>query len=200
MRTFQKRVSTLAVFVALALFSVHAVAQCGVADQFKAKLKSQAWHGRGGSAYLLNVGDGEDNNSIVGMWRFTFISQGNNGAPLFIPDGAVLDHGFAQWHSDGTEITNSNRKPSTGSFCLGVWKRVGPSHYLLNHFALGFDDGVTQSYSNIREDLTLSDNGQSFSGTFSIAIYDLQGNAGPVITGQLTGTRVKINTTVQDIL
>jgi hypothetical protein len=200
MKSHRKLALTLAVLTVIALLSVQAVAQCGVADQFKAKLKTQAWHARGGSAYLLNVGDGEDNNSIVGMWRFTFTSQGNTGAPLFIPDGAVLDHGFAQWHSDGTEITNSNRRPSTGSFCLGVWKKVGPSHFLLNHFALGFDDGVTQSYSNIREDLTISDDGDSFSGTFSIAIYDLQGNAGPVIRGLLTGTRVKINTTVQDIL
>ena len=200
MKTLQKQVSTFAVVAVVALLSAQAFAQCGIADQFKSKLKSQAWHGGGGSAYLLNIADGDDNNSIVGMWRFTFTSQGNNVAPLFIPDGVVLDHGFAQWHSDGTEITNSNRRPSTGSFCLGVWKRVGPSHYLLNHFALGFDDGVTQSYSNIREDLTLSEDGNSFSGTFSIAIFDLEGHAGPVITGLLTGTRVKINTTVQDIL
>jgi len=200
MKMHRKHVSTLALLTVIALLSVQAFAQCGLTDQFKAKLKTQAWHGGGGSAYLLNVTDGRDNNSVVGMWRFTFTSQGNTGAPLFIPDGAVLDHGFAQWHSDGTEITNSNRRPSTGSFCLGVWKRVGPSHYLLNHFALGFDDGVTQSYSNIREDLTISDDGNSFSGTFSIAIYDLNGNAGPLIRGLLTGTRVKINTTVQDIL
>ncbi len=200
MRTFRKQVSTLAVLGIVALLSAHVAAQCGAAAQFQPGLKTQAWHGGSGSAYVLNIADGEDRNSIVGMWRFSFISQGNNMPPLSIPDGAVLDHGFAQWHSDGTEITNSNRVPSTGSFCLGVWKRVGPNHYQLNHFAMGFDDGIHQSYSNIREDVTLSDDGNSFSGTFSIAISDLEGHAGPVINGQLVGTRVTLNTTVQDIL
>jgi hypothetical protein len=198
MRKLQKQLLTLAVLAVIALFSTQALAQCGFAAKYK--FKSQAWHGSATSALLLNVSDGSDNNSVVGMWRFTFTSQGNNVAPLFIPDGVVLDHGFAQWHSDGTEITNSNRIPSTGNFCLGVWAKVGPSHYQLNHFAMGFDDGVHQSYSNIREDLTLSADGDSFSGTFSISIFDLQGHAGPVISGTLTGTRVKLNTTVQDIL
>jgi hypothetical protein len=200
MRTLQKQVSVLAVLAVVALLSTHGAAQCGAEMQFTPKLESEAWHGGGGSAYLLNIADGQDQNSIVGMWRFSFISQGNNAPPLSIPDGAVLDHGFAQWHPDGTEITNSNRLPSTGNFCLGVWKRVGPNHYQLNHFAMGFDDGIHPSYSNIREDVTLSEDGKSFSGTFSIAIYDLEGHAGPVINGQLVGTRVTLDTTVQDIL
>jgi hypothetical protein len=119
---------------------------------------------------------------------------------LGIPDDFQLDHGFAQWHSDGTEIMNSNRVPSTGTFCLGVWKKVGPSNYKLNHFALGFDDTIQRGYSNIREDVTLSQDGDSFSGTFSIAIYDLQGNPGPVITGVIAGKRVKLHTTIQDVL
>jgi hypothetical protein len=30
----------------------------------------------------------------------------------------VIDAGFAQWHSDGTEIMNSHA-PATSNFCLG---------------------------------------------------------------------------------
>ena len=73
-----------------------------------------------------------DGGSIVGMWKFKFIAQ--NSPP--IPDGTLIDAGFAQWHSDGTEITNSSRDPRTGNFCLGVWTKTGASTYKLAHQAL----------------------------------------------------------------
>src|SRR5690348_5118026 len=46
----------------------------------------------------------DDGPPIVGLWQFTIKSVGNNVPPANIPDDAVLDAGFAQWHSDGTEI------------------------------------------------------------------------------------------------
>jgi hypothetical protein len=86
--------------------------------------------------------------AIVGFWKFTFVSQNNPG----IPDGTVLEVGYAQWHSDGTEITNSSRSPATGNFCLGVWKKTGPSSFKLNHFALSFDlSGKPVGGANIRK-------------------------------------------------
>src|SRR4029079_14570806 len=58
-------------------------------------------------------GSSSDNSAtVVGMWHVTFTSDGNNVAPFFIPDGAPLDDGYAQWHSDGTEIMNSFRDPA----------------------------------------------------------------------------------------
>jgi hypothetical protein len=95
---------------------------------------------------------------------------------------------------------NSSRVPSTGSFCLGTWKQMGPRHYKLNHFALSFDDTVHQGYDNIREDIILSRDGDSFSGSFLIAKYDINGNPIAVIKGKIVGTRVNVNTTVKDIL
>jgi hypothetical protein len=74
-------------------------------------------------------------SSIVGLWQFQFISERNE----MIPDGTVLDSGYAQWHQDGTEIMNSMRPPATGNFCLGVWRRAGGSTYELNHFGLSWD-------------------------------------------------------------
>lgn len=185
-RILQRGVVALAVVTICVLFAGNSYAQCG--SSLIGKLKPQSFS------------DDDHNDGIVGFWRITMTSKGNNVAPLFIPDGALIDHAFAQWHSDGTEIMNSNRKPSTGSFCLGVWKKVGRDHYRLNHFALGFDDGVTLAYNNIREDVVLSNDGDSFSGSFVIAIYDANGNPGPVIKGDITGKRVKVNTTVGDIL
>jgi hypothetical protein len=200
-KTILQRLGTAVAIIAICtILTANLNAQCG--SIFQPQVKPQAWFDGRGAAYrrLLNISDwnDDDDRSIVGMWSFSFISKGNG--ELNIPDDAVLDHGFAQWHSDGTEITNSNRKPSTGSFCLGVWKKVGRNHFKLNHFALGFDDTIHQSYSNIREDVFLSEDGNSFTGSFSIAIYDIQGNPGPVIKGDVTGKRVKLNTTVPDIV
>jgi hypothetical protein len=194
-RNFEVSLSVLGIFV---LLSIGASADCGGFGQPGSKLKPQSWLSnesvRAGSLQKVSRGEGE----IVGFWRVTLTSKGNSG--LGIPDGAQVDHGFAQWHSDGTEIMNSNRQPSTGSFCLGIWKKVGPRRYALNHFAIAFDDGVHQSYANIREDVVLSQDGDSFAGSFVIAIFDVQGNPGPAITGEITGTRVKLNTTIQEIL
>ena len=202
----RKLVSVLGTLLLCTLLTATAAAQCGSLDRSIAKLKPQSWlqNGRLGSGVLLNASQREEHadegEGVVGLWRVTFTSRGNNVPPLNIPDGAQLDHAFAQWHSDGTEIMNSNRKPVTGSFCLGVWKKVGPSHYKLNHFALGFDDGMTLSYNQIREDIVVSQDGDSFTGTFSISIFDAAGHAGPVLTGDLAGTRVTVSTTVNDIL
>ena len=193
----RKILIAITMFVSLTLLTTTAHANCGSYPEVKGKLKPQAWTPNGRSSATLLVSD-EDSDGIVGLWRITITSQGNTA--FGIPDGATLDKGFAQWHSDGTEIMNSSRQPSTGSFCLGTWKKIGGGKYRLNHFALGFDDGVHLGYTNIREEVMLSNDGNSFSGSVILAIYDGQGNAGPVLKGLITAVKVKVNSTLSDIL
>src|SRR5438045_3062348 len=50
---------------------------------------------------------------ITGFWK----------VQLALPDGTIIDQGYATWHADGTEILNSSRPPISGNFCMGVWKR-----------------------------------------------------------------------------
>ena len=67
-----------------------------------------------------------------------------------------------------------------GSFCLGVWENVGPSKYKLNHFPLTWNaDGTFLGPANLREEVTLSPDHNSFTGTFSLGQYDPQGNLLP---------------------
>ena len=74
--------------------------------------------------------------SIVGTWKEHWISEGSEG----IPDGTEVDAGYAQWHSDGTEINNSGlRAPMTGNVCLGEWIKTGARTYQLNHFGISYD-------------------------------------------------------------
>jgi hypothetical protein len=142
-------------------------------------------------------GDWRGDAGIVGMWRFKLVA----------PNGVVVDDGYAQWHSDGTEIQNTGlHAPITGNFCLGVWKQVGPGTYQLNHFPLAWD--VTgQSPANavqLIEKVKLTDENH-MTGRFTLKIYvwtstdSLDVASGiPVttLTGTITATRVTINSTV----
>ena len=143
-----------------------------------------------------------DNASIVGLWHVTFASVGNNVAPFFIPDNAPLDDGFAQWHSDGTEIMNSGRDPATSNFCLGVWKSEGGRAYKLNHFALSWDNtgalcvpepGATSCFvgrANIREEVTVDPHGRTYSGTVTIDQYDTSGQLLFRLRGLVSAQRI----------
>ena len=177
-----------------------ASAQCVDLNALKAKglLQKQSWEGYDSfrSGRLLRASENNDED-IVGFWRVILTAKGNAG----IPDGTVLDQAFAQWHADGTEIMNSARPPVTSNFCLGTWKKTHHSHYVLNHFGISWDTNSNFiGLANIREEVTLSRDGSSFTGTFTIDQYD-QSKSNPVhIQGELTGQRIEVRTTVNDLI
>ena len=130
-----------------------------------------------------------DNVAIVGLWKFSFISEGNPG----IPDGTVLDTGYVAWHSDGTEITNSGtRAPVTGNFCMGAWKQVKHSTFKLNHFGLSWDPTGTTFIgpANLRSEVVVSRDRKSYSGTFTVDQYDTNGNLIAHVGGTVTAQRI----------
>ena len=137
------------------------------------------------SASFRLVSD-DDRPSIVGMWSVKLTVGGN-----------LIDFGYSVWHSDGTEFLNSGgRAPATQNFCLGVWKQTGPFTYKLNHLALSYDlSGNLNAHVNIRENITLGHDGNTFSGTFTIDVYDP--NTGTTllqhVAGDITGSRVTVN-------
>jgi len=148
--------------------------------------------------FLLTGDDGgwSGEAGIVGMWRFQLVA----------PNGAVVDDGYAQWHSDGTEIQNSGlHAPIGGNFCLGVWQQVGPNSYKLNHFPLAWDPTGQSPANAIRltETVKLTDE-DHMTGTFTLRVYpwttpDSLNVAGPAVatvTGTLTATRVTIDSVV----
>jgi hypothetical protein len=137
--------------------------------------------------------------SPVGMWNIQFISQGNGGHTPPIPDGALIDFGYAQWHSDGTELMNSGgHAANTGNFCMGVWVRSGMFTYEVNHFALSYDgtSGALVNEINIREQITLDPSGNELSGTFTIDIYNATATQlVDHLAGTIAATRVTVDQT-----
>src|SRR5262245_55261834 len=138
-------------------------------------------------------------NAIVGMWQFTCTSKDN---PPPFHDGDPLDLGYAQWHSDGTEIMNSSRDPATGNFCLGVWKNVGDRTYKLNHFALSWDNTGTfctpkpgapscfVGVTNIREQVTINPQGTRYTGSVTITQYTPDGQVMFELHGTVEAHRI----------
>lgn len=133
------------------------------------------------------------NPSMVGTWKEHWISEGSEG----IPDGTEIDAGYAQWHSDGTEINVSGlRAPMTGDVCLGEWIKTGARTYRLNHFGVSYDSTGLNLVgpARIQQWLTLDPKGNSTSGRFSIDQYDEEGNLLAHVQGKVIGTRVTMDT------
>ena len=136
--------------------------------------------------------------SIVGTWKEHWISEGSEG----IPDGAEVDAGYAQWHSDGTEINNSGlRAPMTGNVCLGEWVRTGVRTYQLNHFGISYDSTGLNLIgpARIQQWLTIDAEGNATSGKFTIDQWDESGNLLAHVQGNVTGTRVTMDTGFQKV-
>lgn len=137
--------------------------------------------------------------SIVGMWSLQFVSQGNGAHNPPIPDSAVIDFGYTQWHSDGTELMNSGgHTPASGNWCMGTWVRSGFFTYELNHFALSYDPttGDLAAKIDIRQQVTLDPSGNEFTGTFTIDVYDPNsGQRLDHLTGAVSAIRVTVDQT-----
>jgi hypothetical protein len=120
---------------------------------------------------------------ITGLYRFTFTVQGH-----------VADQGFVTWHADGTELMNSGKPAITGNFCMGAWKQTGAHSYVLNHWALNWDNSgqVFLGPVNINERITLARDNNSYSGNFTLTQYTPDGKqpAGPSVMGTVTAMRV----------
>lgn len=136
------------------------------------------------------VGDADD-GSIVGVWHVC----------LFDDTGAVFDEGFDMWNQGGTELLNDILPPplppfSTGFFCEGVYVRTGPHTFKLRHPAWTVDGtGALSGTAVLLEEVTLANDGKSYSGKFREIFYDLNGNVvmGGDVSGTLQATRITPN-------
>ena len=200
MLSAKSRILALA-FASSCLLATIAHAACGDSNSI---LHRQSFNGpQAGPASLRLVSD--DRDPIVGMWHVTFTASGNQSGP---PDGTPIDNALVTWHSDGTELMNSARPPQDGNFCMGVWKKIAPNKYRLNHFAWLANDtsnapggiGNPTGPARIAANIILTPDGKHYTGTFTLDAYDPLGNEVAHIVGVVAGTRITLNTTVADLL
>jgi hypothetical protein len=204
-RRFGKFVPCIAaVGLAFTLAST-SLAECGLPNK---PIKPSNWQPGIDATLPQFVTAADDQPSIVGMWHVTFTAHTQNGVDITSP-GMVIDNSVVVWHPDGTEIMNSARSAQDGNFCLGVWKRTGTRTYMLNHIPWQgnkFDPsappstiGDPQEGVQILEWITLSPQGNSYAGTFTLKAYDTSGNIYTWFTGTLSAKRITPDTPFSDL-
>ncbi len=188
-----KRIATLIAVAALfPIYLSNARADCGIDPS--GKLPTAAVRAPLPSAAMLST-NGDDKDwfkdddagpyglRIVGLWQ-TIVTQGQT----------VLLRGFDVYHSDHTEGLNEFHDPRTGNVCFGVWKYVGHNTYKLKHPAFLWDaNGVWIGYRILHQTVTLSRDGNSFTGTWSNDRTDINGNIVAHVDAEISGTRVVVD-------
>lgn len=193
MRTIVKTITTtvgLAVFAAT--LTPNVFAGCGAipgkpAASSGGKLQSYLVQAAYRPARFALVADNNPRSAdIVGLWSVTMTATS--------PFSGPFDWGYGQWHSDGTEIFNSGgRSPASENFCLGVWTKTGGSTYRLYHVALSYNatSGELDAMAKIREQVTVDQGGNHYTGTFIVDVYAPDGiTLFAHIAGDVTGDRI----------
>jgi hypothetical protein len=118
-------------------------------------------------------------HSIVGMWSVHYVST-TGGPEVFT---------FDQWHGDGLEFEVASFLP--GAVCQGTYKQASDGSYHNYHVAWTFDStGAPSGYWDENMVVSVSADGQSYSGTYARKFYDLNGNFLFEDDGTLTATRL----------
>ena len=121
--------------------------------------------------------------TVLGLWKKVYYDK----------YGVLNDIGFAQFSAGGTELLNDVGAFNAGNnFCIGAWKKVGPRTYDLVHTFYLFDGTTAIGVSIENSRLTVSRDGNHFSGTWNQDNYDLSGNlmGNTHVEGTITGTRI----------
>lgn len=121
--------------------------------------------------------------SIVGLWDSKAFSGGQ-----------LIDEGFEQWNADGTEVLNDTPPPQTGNVCLGVFVKSAQSTYKLKHPSWTFDsNGNLTGTAIIRELVIVGRGGNTYSGTYTIDFYDLNGKHLQQFGGTIQAQRITVD-------
>jgi hypothetical protein len=121
---------------------------------------------------------------MVGLWLVQLYYQGN-----------LYDEYFDTWHSDGNELFIDATNPALDNVCQGLWKQMSPLTYKLKHVSWNFDpSGNPVGWADFHAVVQMSKDGNSFTGTEDVYIYDLNGNQVDKFEGGvLQATRIKID-------
>jgi hypothetical protein len=167
----------LAVAAALALSGVTAHASCAdprVALQNGAARTAPALPG----VKAVAGWDHHQHDSIVGTWVVTYTMNDNPFGDAFI-----------QWHDDGTEWENIDFPILGGNVCMGEWQDTGHRRVQRTHIGWLYTDGTVSGYFTETETDTLSHDGNSYTGTNDMKIFDINGVQQAEMTGTSSATR-----------
>jgi hypothetical protein len=182
----------LCLSVMVLMLDSNANAECfGSADQWKAVINSTK--GKLPSTELKTaalpetkmVQDDNDqggSRSIVGLWHVHYLS------PAFQPFNGDME-AFQIFNAGGTEVHNPNA--ASNGVCLGTWVQSGRDVKLTHRVWLYDPTGAFFAVGHLEVSIRLTDNGAHQTGTLTMQLFDLAGNAiSPEIPGTLSGERI----------
>jgi hypothetical protein len=136
---------------------------------------------------------GGEERSIVGLWHTVYTAT---GAP---PTAAPFLESLKTWHGDGTEFENAVLPPIGGNVCVGVWKEVGERKVKLHHTGLMFTPdadptkNVLSATFTVDETDEVAEDGKTYKGSFTFAVFDLNGKKLQTVTGTIAATRISVD-------
>jgi len=129
---------------------------------------------------------GPENPAITGYWLVIDTDALGN----------VTDERFDNWFADHNEVFMDQSPPPTGNAYNGTWVQSAWQGYKMLHKAWVFDSTNTIAIGvfAIRAEVTLEKGDESFSGTETGTVYDLNGNVQAVYGPfEIKGTRIKVD-------
>ena len=122
--------------------------------------------------------------TIVGTWQVEVTVRANAADCTTAPPVGFGPNPFPAlntFHLGGTlSETGSRSPPSNRSPGLGVWKRTGVRDFEARYTFQGFDpNGLLASNMDVRSEITLSADGETFTGISRLAFSDISGNTVP---------------------
>ena len=129
------------------------------------------------------------NLPIVGLWHVIYTNSA---------DESTFNDTFDTWHSDGTEFESAFLAPAGGDVCVGVWRPTGMRSVTLHHVGWLFNPSTPSATAantfTIDSEVTVSEDGRSYSGHFTFKVWNLDGTPTPVeVRGTLAATRITAN-------
>jgi len=117
-------------------------------------------------------------HAIVGLWRVHYSGD------------FVLDS-FDQWFVGGLEWESANL--GLGVLCQGTWKQISHRTVKLFHVNWNYDqNGALSGYSYEIQINTVSQDGNSYNGTYDFKDYDVNGNFLSEEKGTVSATRLSV--------
>ncbi len=160
-----KRLTTLALAAVIGLFAATASASAQIRDNF-------------------------DSSTLNGTWRALVTFD-----PTFSLH-VLFTFNSSEGDGQGTLIDQNEYQYTPNPICTadqGVWRKTSRRHFIATHFAYCFD--ATAGYVpagsvKVRDNITTSQSGTSFTGTQYIEIFDVDGNLIDTVQATMTGTKL----------
>jgi hypothetical protein len=109
--------------------------------------------------------------SLQGVWDAQVTATDCNGNIL------LVFRAFTAYHEGGTSTSTANTSPALQTAALGTWQRTGMRTFNAPLQQFNFNpDGSFAGTSKIERQIHLSADGNSYTGTATIATYDPDGN------------------------